>query len=285
MDQLKIGKFIAERRKELNITQEVLAKKLGITDRAVSKWERGINLPDASLMLDLCSILGINVNELLTGRVIESEEYMKKAEENLINVSMENQKMKKQTIIKNATAVINLVLLIILWGFVFEDFIISLYAKPIIFIASAVVVIIMYIVLLWKNFKLKEALLWLTLIIDICFVGFVLIFLVYVPFSTKMGIYNQLQETTINAMKYIAVNNLETQEEIVFDFHDFTTYENDLESCRGYILYNYNNGKPEIEPYCNCDLNWFSKKTKKEFYKMLNYDESYLNKIQRVQRE
>ena len=65
MDQLKIGKFIAECRKQKQLTQLQLADKLGITDKAISKWERGIAMPDASLMLDLCSILGISVNECM----------------------------------------------------------------------------------------------------------------------------------------------------------------------------------------------------------------------------
>ena len=65
MDQLKIGKFIAECRKQKNLTQMQLAEKLSITDKAISKWERGIAMPDYSIMLELCSILSISVNELL----------------------------------------------------------------------------------------------------------------------------------------------------------------------------------------------------------------------------
>lgn len=86
MNQDKIGKFIAECRKQKNLTQEQLANKLNISDRAVSKWERGLNLPDASLMIELCNILDINVNELLTGEIIKKENYMNKAEENLIEL-------------------------------------------------------------------------------------------------------------------------------------------------------------------------------------------------------
>ena len=67
MDQVKIGKFIAECRKQNNLTQMQLAEKLGITDRAVSKWERGKSLPDAAIMLDLCALLNITVNDLLSG--------------------------------------------------------------------------------------------------------------------------------------------------------------------------------------------------------------------------
>lgn len=71
MDQLKIGKFIAEHRKKVNLTQMQLAEKLNITDKAISKWERGITMPDVSIMLELCDILGISVNELLSGKKIE----------------------------------------------------------------------------------------------------------------------------------------------------------------------------------------------------------------------
>ena len=76
MDQLKIGKFIAECRKQKNLTQMQLAEKLGITDKAISKWERGISMPDSSIMLMLCDILGISVNELLCGEKNNMEKVM-----------------------------------------------------------------------------------------------------------------------------------------------------------------------------------------------------------------
>lgn len=84
MDQTEIGKFIARCRKEKKITQAQLAEKLNITDRAVSKWETGKSMPDSSIMLELCEILGITVNELLSGEKIDVEHYEKKADENLI---------------------------------------------------------------------------------------------------------------------------------------------------------------------------------------------------------
>ena len=77
MDQLKIGKFIAECRKQKNLTQMQLAEKLGITDKAISKWERGIAMPDTSIMLELCDILSISVNELLSGEKISMENNQK----------------------------------------------------------------------------------------------------------------------------------------------------------------------------------------------------------------
>lgn len=68
MDQIQIGKFIAACRKEKGMTQAQLAEKMGVSDRAVSKWETGKNMPDSSIMLELCSELGITVNDLLNGR-------------------------------------------------------------------------------------------------------------------------------------------------------------------------------------------------------------------------
>lgn len=84
MTQTEIGRFIAQCRKEKKLTQSQLAEKLNITDRAVSKWETGKCMPDSSIMLELCKILGITVNELLSGEKIDTENFEKKADENLI---------------------------------------------------------------------------------------------------------------------------------------------------------------------------------------------------------
>ena len=93
MDQLKIGRFIAECRKEEKLTQMQLAEKLNITDKAISKWERGIAMPDSSIMLDLCAILGISVNELLNGgRIMDNEQ---KNEELLLEMTKELERKNK----------------------------------------------------------------------------------------------------------------------------------------------------------------------------------------------
>lgn len=84
MDQEKIGKFIAECRKNKNMTQADLAEKLNITDRAISKWETGKGMPDYSIVLELCKRLDISVNELLSGETINTDDYNKKAENNLL---------------------------------------------------------------------------------------------------------------------------------------------------------------------------------------------------------
>ena len=89
MDQLKIGKFIAECRKQKQLTQLQLADKLGITDKAISKWERGIAMPDTSIMLELCDILCISVNELLNGERINMENSNEKNEQLLLDMAKE----------------------------------------------------------------------------------------------------------------------------------------------------------------------------------------------------
>lgn len=86
MDQIKIGRFIAEKRREQGLTQAQLAEKLSITDRAVSKWENGRTMPDSSLMLDLCKHLKITVNDLLNGEVVSMENYNEKLEKQLLEV-------------------------------------------------------------------------------------------------------------------------------------------------------------------------------------------------------
>lgn len=95
MDQIKIGKFIAERRKKINITQLQLSEKLGITDKAISKWERGIAMPDTSIMLELCDILGITVNELLTGEKNNMENNETNNELLLLDMAKEIEKKNK----------------------------------------------------------------------------------------------------------------------------------------------------------------------------------------------
>lgn len=86
MNQEKIGHFIATCRKEKGYTQALLAEKLGVTDKAVSKWENARSMPDTSILLDLCDLLNISVNELLTGEHIEMEQYTEKAEKNLFEM-------------------------------------------------------------------------------------------------------------------------------------------------------------------------------------------------------
>ncbi|MBQ3905055.1 MAG: helix-turn-helix domain-containing protein [Eubacterium sp.] len=96
MDQFKTGMFISELRKEKSLTQAQLAEKLGITDRAVSKWETGRSLPDAAIMLELCEILGITVNELLSGERLNMEQFDKKFEENLLEMKKQKEESDRK---------------------------------------------------------------------------------------------------------------------------------------------------------------------------------------------
>ena len=96
MDQIKIGRFIAECRKKKNLTQMQLAEKLNITDRAISKWENGKGMPDSSIMLDLCNELQISVNELLSGEVLEMNSYNEKLEQNLIDIVKQKEESDKK---------------------------------------------------------------------------------------------------------------------------------------------------------------------------------------------
>lgn len=103
MDQNKIGKFILELRKEKNMSQSELAKKIGVTDRAISKWENGRGMTDLSLMNPLCKELGITINDLLSGERIEKKEYQDKLEENIINtINYSNKKIIKSILLSTA---------------------------------------------------------------------------------------------------------------------------------------------------------------------------------------
>ncbi len=108
MNQIKTGKFIAQIRKEKGMTQRQLADELFISDKTISKWETGKGMPEVSLMMPLCEILGINVNELLTGERIPDENYKKKAEENIMNIMREKEESIRRIIISVITAAISM---------------------------------------------------------------------------------------------------------------------------------------------------------------------------------
>lgn len=112
MNQEKIGNFIAQCRKNKNITQEKLAEKLGVTSKSISRWENGKTMPDYSLLKDLCNELDINVNELLSGEKIKESEYMNKAEENFVNLK---KKVDRTIKILDITSLIVFIIMIILF--------------------------------------------------------------------------------------------------------------------------------------------------------------------------
>ena len=119
MDQIKIGKFIAECRRKNNLTQAQLAEKLNITYRALSKWETGRAMPDSSIMLELCDILGINVNDLLCGEVVTMNDYNynEKMEKNLLEMVKQKEEADKKLL--GLEILIGTFSVIILLGFTF----------------------------------------------------------------------------------------------------------------------------------------------------------------------
>lgn len=119
MDLVKIGKYIAGKRKALGMTQKQLAEKLNISDKSVSKWERGICLPDVSVYMELCEILGISINEFLAGEDIDAENVEKKSEDNIIQVTKDSK--KKQKNLKSILAVVTTfaVIMVLVLGAVF----------------------------------------------------------------------------------------------------------------------------------------------------------------------
>ena len=122
MDQEKIGKFISTCRKNKGLTQEELAELLGVSKNAVSKWERGICLMDMSLLKPLCNILGVTLNELLSGELLKKEEYFEKSEEIIGNtIEYTNKKInKKNRIIKILTLTFTLLITILIFLFLVD---------------------------------------------------------------------------------------------------------------------------------------------------------------------
>lgn len=109
MDQSKTGKFIAQERRVQNLTQRQLADKLAISDKTVSKWECGKGLPEVSLMLPLCEILQITVNDLLSGEKVAEGDYQKKAEENMMDLIRENAENKERMTLSIICGVITII--------------------------------------------------------------------------------------------------------------------------------------------------------------------------------
>lgn len=115
MNQEKIGRFIAEKRKEKGMTQKELARQLGIGDKAISKWECGRGMPDNSIMLPLCDLLGINVNELLMGEALSESEYTESSEGIILTLIEEKESLKK----KNKWNLLSVMLVIFLVAILF----------------------------------------------------------------------------------------------------------------------------------------------------------------------
>lgn len=126
MDLIKIGKYIAVKRKALGLTQKQLAEKLNMSDKSVSKWERGICLPDVTVYLELCKILDISINEFLAGEDIPKETIEQKAEENIIQITKDNK--NKQKYLKKIIRL--LIVMLIVFIFITSIFIYKKLTQP-----------------------------------------------------------------------------------------------------------------------------------------------------------
>ena len=122
MEQQKIGKFIHDLRKEKEMTQKQLADRVGVSDKTISKWETGRGIPDTAIMSELCKVLGISVNELLSGERLSFDNYSGKAEENMVNLlkdkeqEKEKQKWSKVNIVLNLLWVLLFIFMIYILG-------------------------------------------------------------------------------------------------------------------------------------------------------------------------
>ena len=152
MNQEKIGKFIASCRKKQKLTQEQLAEKLGITYKAVSKWETGKGLPDSSIMKDLCCILKITVNELLSGELINKEDYNKKIEEYMLEIYRQKEegdrKLLKLEIIVGFIFITYFIFILLTMNYLAEKNIISENMFLFIIIPTLIYIIVVGVVLL-----------------------------------------------------------------------------------------------------------------------------------------
>lgn len=138
MNQVKIGKFIAECRKKNNLTQMQLAEKLNITDRAISKWENGKAMPDSSIMLDLCNELKISVNELLSGEMIDMNNYNEIAEKTLLEMAKKEEIQNKRLLMAMYVIVIMSVVSLVSIITLAQYFIIDIRLKNIVCIISTI---------------------------------------------------------------------------------------------------------------------------------------------------
>ena len=141
MNQEKVGKFIVKLRKEKNMTQQELANKLNITDRAVSHWENGRSMPDAGIMLELCKILNVNVNELLSAKKIPQEIYSECAEENLLEMKREIESQNRRIFTLNKIIINLVVMIFIVIGLAATFIEMSMFIRNIIFAVDLVMLI------------------------------------------------------------------------------------------------------------------------------------------------
>ena len=170
MNQEKIGKFIAKNRKAKKLTQSELGELLGVTDRSISNWENGKNMPDLSLFKPLCDILDISINELMSGEKINNKEYNEKLEENIINtIDYIDKKNINYNTKKNIFLLILGIIGIILSNYIIKDNEVNNYSNVI-----CMITIIVSLKQLFLKYKLARKIIAILLII-ICILSIIFI--------------------------------------------------------------------------------------------------------------
>lgn len=159
MNQMKTGKFIADMRKAQGLTQKELAEKLGMSDKTVSKWECSNGMPDNAVMLELCDILQINVNELLSGERLSTEDYSRKAEENIMNLIQETdvkERTNQRSFITSLVGEIALIMavgcIVILSGGTYGQVISYFLDMPSLIIIIGILLLVLLASGMWKDF-------------------------------------------------------------------------------------------------------------------------------------
>ena len=241
MNQIKIGKFIAKIRKEKKLTQKQLADELGITDRAISKWENGKSMPDLSLLKPICNILDISINELLSGEYIENNE--SNLEENIVNAI--NYSNKKSNVYE-----IGFLLFILFFGMIMLVMSMSLFSSPIPFtiwysILGTYVFMIIFSSIL-KNILIKHKSERHIIILIVCF------FLLYTAY---IGIIDFINVNKNKANPDIFVNYMSvTDKDLMYDtlFYDLYICNTGKENQYKKLVFDirHNNDLEDFDKYC-----------------------------------
>lgn len=235
MNQEKIGKFMRKLRKEKNMTQQELADKIGVTDRAISKWENGRGLPDLSLIKPLCKELGITINELISGEKIEKKDYQEKLEENIINtIDYSNKK------IENKNNLIGLILIV--FGIFISITAVSIFPSESswgsIYLVFGVIISLIGVSKFTKRLTYGKRL--------VCNFGYFLIFLIALMAIDYIGVTNIHQAPRFSLVK------VSGEDVIYYDtpFYDVVRCNVSKDNEEYKVIKNQNYDKDNIDVFC-----------------------------------
>lgn len=244
MNQEKIGNFISKIRKDKKITQKQLAEKLGITDRAISKWENGKSMPDLALLKPLCNILDITINELLSGEYISKNKIENKLEDNIVNAI--NYSKKKQN-----TSELLFYLFILLFGILMIIISMSVFSTPIGFtmwysIIGTYVLIIIFSSLLKKIITNNKSSRYVVVLI----VGFFILYFCYLGIIDFINVKRNGGNPDIFVNSVLVTDNSYSYDTLFYDLHICNINTNNKYRKIIFDL-EHNNNLDKVEKYCN----------------------------------